>query len=216
MPASFRPVHSLGYEAEIEVPLARSVRLRGGTTYSPIQFAYFGYLQGGAGGIDDHPLYLSDGNSSVQEHRLSLVEERGIARTYLELADGRAEGTVAPLLPFDGVMPVMGSGYVRYRSGRLGFRFPTRGTELRFEYRRVEAESAAENGARTESSQESLEVRVKADVPTMQVPGDWRVLVALRLADVRSDDLEAMSPSIVAESVSALNRRISAGVAVLF
>jgi len=216
MPASFRPVHSLGYEAEVEIPLARNVRLRGGTTYAPIQFAYFGYLQGGSNSLDDHPLYLTDGNSSVQEHRLSLVEERGITRTYFELAEGRAEGTVAPLLPFDGVVPVMGSGYVRYRNGRLGFRFPTRGTDLRFEYRRVDAESADANAERTESSQESFEVRVKADVPTMQVPGDWRVLVALRLANIRSDDLEAMSASTVTESVSALNRRISAGVAVLF
>ncbi|MDH3228040.1 MAG: hypothetical protein OEM67_13265, partial [Thermoleophilia bacterium] len=64
--------------------------------------------------------------------------------------------------------------------------------------------------------QESVEFRVKQDVSGLQVPGDWRVLVGLRLGSVRTDDLEAWSSAEAVETVDALNRQISAGVAVLF
>ena len=211
----FQPENPLGYEAEIQVPLARDVRLRGGVTYSPIQFDYFGYLHGAAE-PGEHPLYLTDGNSAVQEQRLTLIEERGSMRTYLELSNGQAKGTLAPLLPFEGPLPFVAGGELRYRNGRLGFVFPELRTDLRVEYRRVESSGSGEGRSRTGSIEESVEVRVKTDVPATQIPGDWRVLLALRMGTVRSRDLSQWSRYDGAETVDALNRRISAGVSVLF
>jgi len=214
-PVVFRPQGRVGYEAEIELPLARNVRLRGGSSYSPILFDSFGYLHG-AVGIDEHPLYLTDGNAAVHEHRLLLVEERGGSRTYLELSDGRVTGAVAPLLPFEGPVPIRAGRELSYRSGRFGVAFPERGTDLRVEYRRVEAEGTGDRDRAPDAVQESVEFRVKQDVWGLQVPGDWRVLVGVRLGTVRTDDLEAWSSANAAETVDALNRRISAGVSVLF
>jgi len=211
----FQPENSLGYEAEIQVPLARDVRLRGGVTYAPIQFDYFGYLQG-AEGPGEHPLYLTDGNSAVNEHRVTLIEERGASRTYLELSNGRAEGTVVPLLPFEGPLPIVSGRELRYRNGRFGVVLPGFRTDLRVEYSRVESKSAGGGRTETDSIQESVELRVKTDVPATQIPGDWRVLLALRMGTVRSAELARSSHRAAAESVDALNRRISAGVSVLF
>jgi hypothetical protein len=213
--APFRPVDPLGYEAEIEMPVATNMRLRGGVSYSPIQFDYFGYVHGNDD-LGEHPLYLTDGNSAVREHRLALVEERGRSRTYVEFSDGCAEGTVAPLLPFEGLPPIVAGRDLRYRNGRVGVVFPTHGTDLRLEYRRVEASGTEERRETTDSVQESVEVRVKTDVPTTQLPGDWRVLLAVRMGTVRSGDLETWSEDDESESVNALNRRISAGLSVLF
>ena len=214
-PVVFRPEDRVGYEAEVEVPLARNVRLRGGSSYSPILFDYFGYLHGAAG-LDEHPLYLTDGNAAVHEHRLLLVEDRGGSRTYLELSDGRVAGAVAPLLPFEGPVPVRAGRQLRYRNGRFGVVFPERGTDLRVEYSWVEAEGADDRDRAPDAIQESVEFRVKQDVSGLQVPGDWRVLVGVRLGTVRTDDLESWSSAEASETVDALNRRISAGVSVLF
>jgi hypothetical protein len=211
----FRPADPLGYEAEIQVPIARDIRVSGSVTYSPIQFDYYGYLHG-TEGPGEHPLYLTDGNSAVHEHRVTLVEERGSARTYLEFSNGRVEGAIAPLLPFDGPLPAVAGRDLRYRNGRLGFVFPAFRTDLRFEYRRVEASGTGERRGVTDSVQESVELRVKTDVPATQIPGDWRVLLALRMGTVRSADLAEWSRYEGAETVDALNRRISAGVSVLF
>jgi hypothetical protein len=213
--APLRPAESLGYEAEVEMPVARNVRLRGGVSYSPIQFNHVGYF-GGADAHDEHPLYLTDGNSAVHEHRLALVEERGSSRMYLELSDGRAEGTVAPLLPFAGPPAVRPGRQLRYWNGRFGVMVPSWGTDLRVEYRRVEAARTLWRRDILDSIQESVEVRVRQDVAERQIPGDWQLLMALRLGTVRSNDLEAWSPDGGADSLDALNRRISAGVSVLF
>jgi hypothetical protein len=213
--APFRPERPLGYEAEVELPVAGGVRLRGGSSYTPIQLDYFGYLRGVDGGPGP-PLYLTDGNSAVHEHHLALIEERGGTRTYIELADGRAEGSMAPLLPFEGPVPIMYGGQLSYRNGRVGVRVPAWGTDLRLEYRRVEAESSEHERDLVDSVEESVEVRVRQDVSEGQVPGDWRLLLALRLGTVRSNDLDGWSSHEGTESVNALNRRISAGVSVLF
>jgi len=213
--APLRPAEPLGYEAEVEMPVARNVRLRGGVSYSPIQFDHVGYF-GGTDGYEEHPLYLTDGNSAVHEHRLALVEERGSSRTYLELSNGRAEGTVAPLLPFARPSAFRPGRQLRYWNGRFGMLVPTWGTDFRVEYRRVEAARTLWRRDIVDSIQESVELRVRQDVGEMQIPGDWQVLMALQLGTVRSSEIEAWSPRGGADSVDALNRRISAGVSVLF
>lgn len=213
--APLRPTQSLGYEGEVEMPVARGVRLRGGVSFSPFQLDHVGYFRG-ADVHAEHPLYLTDGNSAVHEYRLALVEERGNSRTYLELSDGHAEGSVAPLLPFAGPPAVRPGRQLRYQNGRFGVRVPTWGTDLRVEYRRVQAGRTLWRREFVDSIQESVELRIRQNVAERQIPGDWHVLMAVRVGTVRSSDLESWSPEGGADSVDALNRRFSAGVSVLF
>jgi hypothetical protein len=202
----------LGYETDVDLPVAPDVRLRGGASYSPVSHAHFGYARG-AESFDALPLYLTDGNASLHEHRLELVESRGASSTYVELTDGVAEGTVAPLLPFD-VPPLLRAGQaLRYRNGRVGLRFPSSGTDVRFEYGWIAAEDQRP-GAAPESVQESIEVRLRQGLSGMQISGDWRLLLALRVGNVRSEDLVAWAGE--PRAVDELTRRISAGVSVLF
>ena len=212
-PAALRPARRFGYEAELEIPLAEEIHLRGGSRYMPIQFGYFGYLAGVTVG-DEHPLYLTDGNAAVEEHRLVLSEERGPSQTYLELSDGFADGAVMPLLPFDGPVAITDGRELRYRNGRLGVVLPNSGTDLRVEYLRLQAGTV--RGGRPASLQESVEFRVRQMISRRQLPGDWRLLLALRLGSIQSDELEAWGEGEASETASALNRRISAGVSVLF
>ena len=207
----FRPANRVGYEAEFELPVAEQIRLRGGSRYAPFQFAHSGYLHGGD---DDQPLYLTDGNAAVQEHRLALSEERGNSRLYLELSDGRADAVV-PLMPFQGPASIQDGRELRYRNGRFGIVFPESGTDLRVEYQRIR--TGAEQGSGGQSArQESVEFRVRQDVSAGQISGDLRVLVALRLGTVESDDLNEWSEGEARDTLNALNRRLSAGLSLLF
>jgi hypothetical protein len=210
----FRPESHLGYEADVEVPLARDLRLRGSSSYAPLQRDTLGYLPGD--GMDgEHPLYATDGNAAVREHRLTLVEERGSSKLYAELADGQTRGTVAPFVPFADPLPLREGQELRYRRGRMGLAFPARGTDLHVEYRRVDGEGTPEAGGGLDSREEALEMRVRQEVSGLPVPGSWRLLLALRLWTLDTGDL-AEEPAEVSASVDALNRRLSAGVSVLF
>ncbi len=215
-PAQFRPAERLGYEAEVQLPVARDVHLRGGVSYSPLQFDYVGYSPG-SDRLAEHPIYLTDGNAEVREYRLTLVEQRGRSRTYVEAADGRAEGHVMALLSFEGPQPIGPGSRLQYRNGRLGVVFPGSGTDVRVQYEWVEAARQDSAGsAGTSLLEESVELRIKQSVSRLLLRGDWRFLMALRMGTVRSGDLVAWSSAGAQQPVDALNRRVSAGVSVVF
>ncbi len=214
--SSFRPERTVGYQARIEVPIVDGVHLEGGASYSPIQFEYFGsgresYALGG------QPMYITDGNSSVQESRVALVEDRGGSQTYLEFVHGRAEGNLASLMPFDTSYPTLSDRDMRYRNASFGVRVPSRGTDVLVEYQKIVASLASSHASPAGSVQESVEFRVRQNLWAMHSAGDWRFLLALRMGSVDSDDIQSWeSRGGDEETLEALNRRISAGVSVLF
>lgn len=212
---SFQPRGRVGYLAEMEFPLATDVILSATTSYEPLQMEYFGYGNSSAM-AGDHPLFVTDGNSSHREHRLKLVERRGAARTYFEFVDGECSGTVVPLLPFE---PAGGFGQDRvmhFRSGRIGVHLDHIGTDLRLEYQMVDSARRGSGELEPELVQESVEVRLRQDIPTDSWPGFWQLLLALRMGTVRSDELERWSEYAGGETLDALNRRVSGGLSVLF
>jgi len=210
--STFQPATRVGYEAEVEIPLIAGVHLVAGTGYSPIQPGYVGHVDNRQ---DSHPLYMTDGNTAVWQHRFAIVEERGASRTYLELSHGRAEGTVLPLLPFEGPIPLDSGRSLHYGNGRLGIYLPARGADLSLEYRRVESRGP-EPDDESGSVQETIEVRARKSVSVFDVPGDWRVLMALRLGSVQTANPDYWASYGGGDSINALNRRVSAGVSVLF
>ncbi len=214
--SSFRPERSVGYQARIEVPIVDGIHLEGGAGYSPIQFDYFGSGRESFA-LDGHPLYITDGNSSVQENRVALVKDRGRSQTYLEFVHGRAEGNLASLMPFDSSYPTLSDRDLRYRNASFGVRVPSRGTDVLVEYQKVVASLASSLASPAGSVQESVEFRVRQNLWAMHSAGDWRLLLALHMGSVDSDDLESWeSRGGDEDTLEALNRRISAGVSVLF
>ncbi len=214
--SSFRPERSVGYRARIEIPIVDGIHLEGGASYSPIQFEYFGSGRESYA-LDGQPLYVTDGNSSVLENRLALVEDRGASQTYLEFVHGRAEGNLASLMPFDTSYPTLSDRDLRYRNASFGVRVPSRGTDVIVEYQKVVASLASSLTSPAGSVQESVEFRVRQNLWAMHAAGDWRLLLALRMGSVDSGDLDSWeSRGGDEETLEALNRRISAGVSVLF
>ncbi len=214
--SNFRPERSVGYRARIEVPIVDGIHFEGGASYSPIQFEYFGTGRESYA-LDGQPLYVTDGNSSVYENRVAFVEDRGASQTYLEFVHGRAEGNLASLMPFDASYPTLSDRDLRYRNASFGVRVPSRGTDVLVEYQKVVASLASSLASPVGSVQESVEFRVRQNLWAMHAAGDWRFLLALRMGSVDSDDLDSWeSRGGDEETLEALNRRISAGVSVLF
>jgi hypothetical protein len=212
---AFRPEDSLGYEASLEVPLLSSLHVESAVRYAPVQVDPMGFA-GGTLSAFEHPLYVTDGNAAVREERFALIEDRGESSTYLEVTQGRADGAVAPLLPFGATSAASRGVRVAYRTGRFGMRLPAHGTDVQLEYRRVDAENPPDDGEAEKASEETVELRLRQDLPPFQVPGDWSVLVGVRLGSVESGDVESWDGHGGEESLQALNQRFSAGVSVSF
>jgi len=202
-----------GYDAEVEVPVAEGVRLRGQTIYEPIRLGDDDAMS--MSGI--HPLYLVGDGVSVRENRLAIVESRGGTRTHFELAQGRAEGGLTPLLPWSTSSVAAGEGAeMRYHNAAVGVSLPARSTDLRLEYVHLRGRGA-DAWADRDAVEESVEMRVRTALGAFGAPGDWSLLMAVYLADFENGDLAAWKQSGGDDTaLDGLNRRVSAGVAVSF
>jgi hypothetical protein len=204
----------LGYEADLRAPLGPTARFEAGARHAPVQFDDSGCLPGDDnGGV---PLYLSDGNAVVSESRLALVDDAGGTRARLELASGHTSGRVTTLLPFSGTYDGGSEARMHYRSGRFELGVPASGTQLGIEYRRT-AVARGEPVTAAQAQDEWLEVRVRQRIRVAPLPGEFRVLLALRVGSIDDERLEAWERAGGDMStLEALNRRMSAGVSVLF
>jgi hypothetical protein len=207
------PRGSIGYEAGIEIPVTSSFRVEGSSRRSPWVHSPMGYVPG-AERIGTQPIYVTDGNAAVTEHRLAVVGERKSIKASAEWTQGQAHGTLAPVL---GYAPTDNptERQIEYRSARLELAAPSLGTDLAVEYRRLRADAAPETAVEA-ASEESVELRLAQRLSSSRRLGDWRVLLALHLGRIESAALDAWALNEGRESVDALNRRLSGGVSVLF
>jgi hypothetical protein len=211
----FRPAGSLGYEAQLELPLGDRLRLRGATRSAPIQLESSAGTRG-AEATEFQPAYLTDGNASVDEDRVALIREGAGVRAFLELISGRAEGNVAPVLPVTMPFQWLSESSLRYRNGRLGLRVAASGTDLLLDYREVAERLAGLETTGIDYEQQSLELRVAQDLMRLRSLGDWRFLLALRMGSQDGESSDEWSSTSDARLLSAPEREMSAGLSVLF
>jgi hypothetical protein len=209
----FQPNDRLGYEAELELPIAEGVRLRGATRYEPVQIDPVGY-SADALDLSQRPLFLTDGNAAVRESSVALVQDEGGARTFLELSTGSADGTLAPVLPLDVVVLELAPSRLAYKNGRFGVQIPASGTDVQVEYRNIAGRARGDDAA--ESRQEYLELRLIQDVLRLQTLGHWRFLMAVRLASLESENENDWVPGDDAVLLAETNSGVSAGLSVSF
>ena len=212
--APLRPEDALGYEAEVELPLTRGLRLAGAATYSPIQVDLTGY-SGGGFHRDPRPLYLTDGNAAARERRLALIRESHGVRFYLEWNEGAVEGTLATITPYDVPRGFLAPGDLDYRTGRLGVRVFPSGTDLLVQYQSLVQVATGDAGAGA-SDQRAFEIRLSQDLMDLEPLGSWRLLVALRRAALHSDRPDEVVDAHQAEIGNSLNDQLSAGLSVSF
>jgi hypothetical protein len=207
------PESAMGYEAEVELPLACGLRLAAATAHAPIQFDLAGY----SGGFshDARPLYLTDGNAASRERRLALIRDGSRLRFYLEWQEGTVAGTLATITPDEGPRGFLVPGDLDHHTGRMGIRIFPSGTDLLFQFQSL-LQTAGDPTLAESSSQRSYEVRLSQELLDLDPLGSWRVIVALRRATLRSDGADDPLRALQTEVVEPLNHQLSAGLSVTF
>jgi hypothetical protein len=207
----FEPRSSVGYDARLEVPVSRAVRLSGDFSYAPIEFEEIAY-DGLVPSPGQRPLYVSDGNAGARRHSLGLVHENERTVTTLRVTDGRAEGTLAAVPSFAGSVQLLTHSRLSYRNGSFGVRVIPSGTHLALEYRQLDETPAHDTVRDAGFEEQSVELRLMQDL-LQALRGSWRLLVAVRVAD-QEREAELGSPTEL--SLASTGHQFSAGVSVSF
>jgi hypothetical protein len=211
----FRPDRRIGYEAEIEVPLASGLHLAASASYEPVQFADTEFITP-LDELSDPRFYRTDGNASARRSSLALVQEQGeTTRTFIEISEGQAEGTLTPPLITDTPLILMAERQLRYRTGRFGVRILPSGTDLELSYQRVREHQVDHKGPVPGSSLQALEVRLAQDLLRLKSFGSWRLLMAVRLASAERSQGQSPRQEQIAY-VDPSGHGVSAGLSVAF
>ena len=212
-PISFQLERPWGYDAEVEVPVVDSVRVKGAVSFAPMQFDYFGYDPGEPSGMEP-PIYATGGRAAAKRTSLGLAHESPWIITTFEAAHGTAEGRLAAVSPLTAPVRRLSDNRVSFRDGSVGVQIVPWGTKLFLDYLRIEESSLLDPEARTAFEEESVELRLIQDlIHSRALHSSWRLLLALRLAD-----LEAAAEDFpyYDRPIASASHRLSAGVSVAF
>lgn len=205
---------ALGYEAELELPITDTLRFKGSSSFVPIQLVGIDAPLRAAGIRDTG--YLGDGTAAVGETTLSLVQDLGDARTWVEVSRGQSEGMLALGSDQPALFPAMVQGELTYDNGRWGFQLIPWGTDVQVEYRRVVESQTGEGGSRPISEREMLELRLIQSLMRFQGLGNWRLLMAVRMAKQEPEHEDSWAEGTDPAVLRAFNEGVSAGLSVTF
>lgn len=212
---SFRPERPVGYDTEIQVPITGRLTLAAAASYAPIQLR-----ASDADGLPLHdeidPTFLTDGNTAVTHNRLSLVRRSTAVDTYVEIGNGRASGTLSALLPYDLPMDDLTRRNLEFENGRIGVRVHGSGTHLNLQYRRVQEWSEGLVFMPRGSTQQLIELGLIQDLLRRQGLGSWRLLMALQVASLESEDEEKRPAEEGRNPLEAPSGQLRAGLSVVF
>jgi hypothetical protein len=212
---AMRGAGSLGYEAEVEVPLPWGLRLKGAQSLAPVAFDASGVVWER---IDPGftPIFAADGSVSAERGSLTLSHDAGGTRTYLDLLRGTVDGSLAQIFPFEVPLQLLADRHLRYTGGRFGVRVASWGTDVSAEFRRVE-DTLWIDASAGRTSQEFVELHLAQDLLRGEPRGmSWRFLFAARTSPQRQAT-DAETPAAAgSRTLAALSRRVSAGVSLAF
>ncbi len=210
----WRPRSGVGYLAHVRVPLTRALSLSGESEFSPVLLDSIEYPLEDPG-FAQAPLFLSDGDAAIRRTSLALTHDSLLTRTSLRFSEGTAEGILAPqpylTLP---IQPLSG-GSLGFRDSSLGVRVNPWGTELVVAYREVQRAAERSLLGPPAFGEESIELRVAQDVLQM-LQGSWRVLFAMRVADVEMTGADALVLESSDHPFAPAGQHLSAGLSVTF
>jgi hypothetical protein len=202
----------IGYGVELEAPVSRAVTLRGTASYVPLRADVWGGAGDGAGLQD---LYVTDGLASDRFVALALERAAGDAKVSFRLAQGRAEGALAPALDPDVPVLVLSDRSMAYQSLRLGTEAPRVGSSLSIEYRAIR-EQAEGSVAVAEESLKTVQLEFAQQL--VRLAGgraSCRLLLTARSAVGPQPRAPEADPS-EARRFAALYQRVGAGVSLAF
>jgi len=211
-PGAVRRSHrTLGYEALIQIPLARNLVLSGAVESRPMTADR---RQGGDLVPIGGPGYVTDGNAALARNRVTLKRETPTLMLFAEVSRTAVVGSVAAMLAYDLPFQEIADRDLDYNSGRLGLRFVPQGTLVTLDLREVRESRKAMPDA--DSAQRQFEVTLVQDLLQRDDLGHWRFLMRLSMADWTSGDPGDLRQIASADRLDATDGRLSAGLSLEF
>jgi hypothetical protein len=138
-----RDVGRLGYALGVERRQENRLRFAATYSYRPFEEGTEGEESGvlGPGAWGDALIFLTDGAAGRHEMALEVGQRFGGIQGSLSESVGRVDGRLTPALE-EAPVQVLSLGEVRYSLTRLRARYEPTDTEIRIDYRRVEAETS--------------------------------------------------------------------------
>jgi hypothetical protein len=204
---------NLGYEAAIELPLARNMKLTGSLESRPMT------ADRRHAGIRDSvsvagPGYVTDGNATLERNRVALTRETPTLFLFAEVSRTVMDGSVAAVLAYDLPFQEIADRDLDYNNGRLGMRFVPQGTLVTLDLREVRESRAALPDA--DSGQRQIELTLVQDVLQRDDLGRWRFLMSLSMAEWTSGDPGDLRQIASADRLDSTDGRLSAGLSLEF
>jgi len=201
----------VGYGLEVQAPLTRTMTVRGTVSSTPLR----ANVWKDAGDAKDlQELYVTDGQVADQFVALALERAAGSATITFRVAQGRADGVLAPALDRDVPVLLLADRTLTYRSVRLGTLASRTGSSLSFEYRDI-----ADQAVGSPLEQESLQtVEAEFAQQLARLAGgraSCRLLITARSAVGPPPRSPEADPS-EARRFAALYQRLGAGVSLAF
>jgi hypothetical protein len=201
-----------GYGLELEAPVSRTVTLRGTASYVPLR----ANVWAGAGdALELQDLYVTDGFASDRFVAVALERSAGDAKVSFRIAQGRAEGVLAPALDPDVPVLVLSDRAMGYQSLRLGTVAPRAGSALSIEYRAIREQAA---GVAVAAGESLKTVQLEFAQQLVRLAGgraSCRLLLTARSAVGPAPQAPEADPS-EARHFAALYQRVGAGLSLAF
>jgi hypothetical protein len=207
LPGQIRLDQPVGYDVQVAAPVGLGWTASARYQDLPVQPAYLGLRQGSA----SDTYYLSNGN--VADRRASLLLERpGSFGTFsIRLTDGRAEGYVSDAILWASPYRILSERELRYRSAAAQLTFQKTGTGLVVEWVEM-AERQPDSQGVPRHVNRYVDAEFQQDLIRFGfLDARCRLVVAARLGPGGASDGRHAERDLLA-----LQRRLSAGVAVLF
>jgi hypothetical protein len=202
----------LGYDVRVEAPLSPTVRGIASASYVPLLADRW---TGGPG--LDAGVFVTDGRASDQVISLGVERVAPSATVSFHVAQGRADGALAPAIDDGLPFVVLGERVITYDAVRFGTKVARAGSAVAVEYRSMQESAAIPDAVGPSTALKTVALEITQDLVRL---GGGRATCRLLLAARTAFDVEdAASGGLEADEArrfAALQHRINAGISLAF
>jgi len=202
----------LGYDVRVEAPLSPTVRGIASASYVPLLADRW---EGGPG--VQAGLFVTDGRASDQMISLGVERVAASGTLSLHVAQGRADGALAPSIDDGLPFVILGDRSFDYDAVRFGTKVARAGSSVAVEYRAMRESAVLPEGASPGTALKTVAVEFAQDLVRL---GGGRATCRLLLAARTAFDVEDAAAGGIeageARRFAALQQRINAGISLAF
>jgi hypothetical protein len=202
----------LGYDVRVEAPMSPTVRGIASASYVPLLADRW---NGGPG--MDAGVFVTDGRASDRVISLGVERTAPSANVSFHVAQGRADGALAPAIDDGLPFVVLGERVITYDAVRFGTKVVRVGSAVAVEYRSMQESTAIPDAGGPATALKTVALEFTQDLVRL---GGGRATCRLLLAARTAFDVEdAATGNLEADEArrfAALQHRINAGISLAF